>query len=78
MSRSSKSISLVAMRNIGDNRRDGSPIYIREQDIEIEVTGRESDGIAVNGELIFCQVYDTRSERLVWVRSVKCDLGLLK
>jgi len=33
---------------------EGSPIYVWEQDVEIKVTGRKSDGIAVNGELIFC------------------------
>jgi len=41
-----------------------SPIYVREKNVEIKVTGRESDGIAANGELTFCQVYDTRSEGL--------------
>lgn len=43
---------------------DGSPIYVWEQNVEVKVTGRKSDGIPVNGELIFCQVYDTRSEGL--------------
>ena len=43
---------------------DGSPIYVWEQNIEVKVTGRKSDGIPVNGKLIFCQVYDTRSEGL--------------
>lgn len=43
---------------------DGSPIYVWEQNVEIKVTGRKSDGIAADGELIFCQVYDTRSEGL--------------
>jgi hypothetical protein len=43
---------------------DGSPIYVWEQNVKIKVTRRESDGIAVNSKLIFCQVYDTRSEGL--------------
>jgi hypothetical protein len=41
-----------------------SPIYVWEQNVEIKVTGRECDGIAANSKLIFCQVYDTRTERL--------------
>jgi hypothetical protein len=46
------------MRKLYQYLTSSSPIDIRQQDIKIEVACGECDGIAVNGELIFCQVYD--------------------
>jgi len=44
---------------------DSSPIDVREQNIEIKITGGECNGIAVDSELIFCQIHDTWSKRLL-------------
>jgi hypothetical protein len=40
------------------------PVKVGQEEIEIEIIALQSDGIAVNSQLVLCHVNETRTESL--------------